>query len=195
MSPAAGSSDAESRILTAALDIFGSDGYSGGSLNDIAVAAGLTRAGVLHHFPSKRAILLALLDQRDHEVQASQPSSDKNWSLLDLFDDADRWTGIIVGNPRVVRLAHQLTAEASAPDHPAHEWVKSRLAALRAQIGHAARVSMERGEIRSDVAPDDVAALLLSAVEGSENQWLVDPQAVDVRAVQLVLRALLVTSA
>lgn len=191
MTPAIGSSDAESRILAAALDVFGTHGYTSGSLNDIAVEAGLTRAGVLHYFPTKRAILLALLEQRDREMRATAPPEGEELSLLDLMDDAGHWTDVVLGSPRVVRLAHLLTAEASVTGHPAHEWVRSRLEVLRVQIGQAARLSISRGEIRAGADPDAVATLFLSAVEGAENQWLVDPGAVDVRAVLASLRSLL----
>jgi AcrR family transcriptional regulator len=194
VSPAANSSDAESRILAAALEVFGTAGFTSGSLNDIAVAAGLTRAGVLHYFPSKRAILLGLLEKRDRDVRSTMPPPEAEPSLLDLLDEASRWTELIIGTPITVRLAHLLTAEASSPEHPAHEWVRNRLEQLRIAIGDSARVSLRRGEIRADLDPDAVAMLFLSAVEGAENQWLVDPSAVDVRQTLRTLRTLLTTA-
>jgi AcrR family transcriptional regulator len=194
VSPAAKSSDAESRILAAALEVFGTAGFTSGSLNDIAVAAGLTRAGVLHYFPSKRAILLALLEKRDRDVRSTMPPPEVEHSLLELLDDASRWTEVIIGTPTTVRLAHLLTAEASSPDHPAHEWVRDRLEQLRRAIGEAVRVSVARGEIRADLDPDAVATLFLSAVEGAENQWLIEPDAVDVERTLRTLRTLLTSS-
>ena len=48
-------------ILRAATAVFGSRGYSKGSLAEIADLVGMTHAGVLHHFGSKDGLLEALL--------------------------------------------------------------------------------------------------------------------------------------
>ncbi|WSQ15865.1 TetR/AcrR family transcriptional regulator [Streptomyces sp. NBC_01231] len=40
-------------MRASALEVFAARGFRAGSLNDIGKAAGLTRAGLLHHYPSK----------------------------------------------------------------------------------------------------------------------------------------------
>src|SRR5260370_37942394 len=40
-------------ILNAGLAVFSSSGFHGASLRDVAARAGLSQAGLLHHFPSK----------------------------------------------------------------------------------------------------------------------------------------------
>lgn len=54
------------RIVAAALRLFAERGYHGTSVGEIEAAAGLSpRSGALYkHFPSKRAVLEAALDQR-----------------------------------------------------------------------------------------------------------------------------------
>ena len=52
------------RILDAALRTFGAKGYTNASLADIAEQVDMTHAGVLHHFGSKRALLLELEEER-----------------------------------------------------------------------------------------------------------------------------------
>jgi AcrR family transcriptional regulator len=56
---------ARERVLQAALPALASNGYSGSSLASIAAGAGLTTAGLLHHFPSKNELLVAVLAERD----------------------------------------------------------------------------------------------------------------------------------
>ena len=56
------------RILGAASSVFTERGYRGATLDAIARAAELSRAGLLHHFASKEELLLALLDARDAEL-------------------------------------------------------------------------------------------------------------------------------
>jgi AcrR family transcriptional regulator len=56
--------DARSRVLKAAIACFGAKGYAATKIADIEHAAGLTpgAGGTYRHFPSKRAILEAVID-------------------------------------------------------------------------------------------------------------------------------------
>ncbi|MFJ4620374.1 TetR/AcrR family transcriptional regulator [Streptomyces sp. NPDC088812] len=182
------SGDPRDRILASALTVFSSRGFRGGSLNDIAAAAGLTRAGLLHHFPSKQAVLLALLEQRDAQLDLSDP--DSRTTLLQLMDQIGPLTEEVVMNREMVQLAHILTAEASGEDHPAREWVARRYARLRADLAIVVRRSIEAGELRADLDPETFGALILAVVEGAENQWLISPDEVDPATVVGQLRTL-----
>jgi AcrR family transcriptional regulator len=59
------------RILDAAVDLFGRQGYSRTSVGEIEAAAGLTpRSGALYkHFPSKETLLRAAVARRSREVE------------------------------------------------------------------------------------------------------------------------------
>jgi len=50
------------RLLEAAVELFTRRGYDGTSIGDVAERAGVGVGTVYHHFPDKRAILLALMD-------------------------------------------------------------------------------------------------------------------------------------
>src|SRR5215467_3562652 len=50
-------------ILQVAARLFGQRGFAATSTREIAVAAGLRQPSLFHHFPSKEAILEALLDR------------------------------------------------------------------------------------------------------------------------------------
>lgn len=53
----------EDRILTAALESFGSRGFEATSLDDLATGLGLTKQAILYHWPSKVALLDAVVDR------------------------------------------------------------------------------------------------------------------------------------
>jgi AcrR family transcriptional regulator len=55
-------SAAQTRIITAALDLFGEHGVSGTSLQMIADAIGVTKAAVYHQFKTKEEIVIAVLE-------------------------------------------------------------------------------------------------------------------------------------
>jgi AcrR family transcriptional regulator len=54
--------DTRSRILAAAISLFGEQGYAGTSVRDISERLGVTKAALYYHFPSKETILDALLE-------------------------------------------------------------------------------------------------------------------------------------
>jgi AcrR family transcriptional regulator len=67
------------RILEAALDLFGRQGYHGTSVGEIETAAGLVpRSGALYkHFPSKAALLEAVMQSRSSAVEDVEAAMDR----------------------------------------------------------------------------------------------------------------------
>jgi len=62
------------RILRAAEERFSQGGYDGTSVQDIAERAGIGVGTVYHHFPDKRAVLLALVEDWGDRVSARRRS-------------------------------------------------------------------------------------------------------------------------
>lgn len=54
---------ARERILQAALEVFAHKGYHRGIVDDIVRASGTSKGAVYHHFPTKEALFLALVDE------------------------------------------------------------------------------------------------------------------------------------
>lgn len=61
------------RLLDTALELFEAQGYAATTIDDIAAAAGTTRVTFYAHFPSRRAIMAALID-RLNEILERQES-------------------------------------------------------------------------------------------------------------------------
>ena len=55
-------------ILTAAQDVFAVRGYHGSSIDEIAQAAGISKALIYEHFPSKKDLHVSLLDMHVQEL-------------------------------------------------------------------------------------------------------------------------------
>src|SRR5919201_4849472 len=55
-------------ILDAALEVFARRGYNGSSIDEIAQAAGISKALIYEHFPSKRDLHLSLLEAHVQEI-------------------------------------------------------------------------------------------------------------------------------
>ena len=58
----------DERILVAAMDAFGTRGYDGTSLDDLARDLGIRKQTILYWFPSKEALLAAVVDRCADEV-------------------------------------------------------------------------------------------------------------------------------
>jgi AcrR family transcriptional regulator len=162
------------RILVAAEDVFAANGFRGGSLNDVAKLAGYTRAGLLHYYPSKAALLLAVLDHRDEELDA-QDAKLFQGSIVATLESGQNLLGTVLEDRTLVQLAHVLTAEASDPAHPAHDWVSRRQDRVRSGLAKAIRRSVELGELPASTDVATLASVVLGVVEGLEAQWLIDP--------------------
>jgi AcrR family transcriptional regulator len=55
-------------ILTSAQDVFARRGYHGSSIDEIAQAAGISKALIYEHFPSKKDLHVSLLDMHVQEL-------------------------------------------------------------------------------------------------------------------------------
>lgn len=58
-------------ILDAAFEVIRDDGIAAVTFDSVAEAAGLTKGGLVYHFPSKEALLVALHEQRAAQWEAS----------------------------------------------------------------------------------------------------------------------------
>jgi AcrR family transcriptional regulator len=61
--------DTHQALLARARKAFAERGYAATSLEGLAKSLGLTKAAVYHHFPSKRALLEALLEEAAQETE------------------------------------------------------------------------------------------------------------------------------
>ena len=86
--PPTGSEDKRERILNEAVALFGARGYAGTSLADVADAADISKAGLLHHFSSKGALFAQVLERRDRQASSRilrEEDREDPWLLLDAF--------------------------------------------------------------------------------------------------------------
>jgi len=60
---AARSQAARDQIIQAALTVFALKGFAAASMDDICLAAGCSKGGLYHHFPTKSAVLTGVVDR------------------------------------------------------------------------------------------------------------------------------------
>ncbi|KRA38497.1 MULTISPECIES: TetR/AcrR family transcriptional regulator [unclassified Nocardioides] len=166
------------RIIEIAFEHFATYGYRGASLAKIAAEVGISQPGLLYHFPTKTALFMGVLKARDlHDLELVELHTE-DLEDLDFLKMLDYFELVVEHNARnrnMVQLAHLIAAEAGNLEHPAREWVVERMTAFRSLCTSAIAKSVERGDIRADADPSEVATMLIAASEGLENQWLIEP--------------------
>jgi AcrR family transcriptional regulator len=60
--------DRRAAILDSALEVFSKRGYNGASIDEIAHAAGISKALIYEHFPSKKDLHVSLLERHTQEI-------------------------------------------------------------------------------------------------------------------------------
>lgn len=105
----AGRGGGRDRIVAAALELFGARGYSDVSMQDVARAAGVTKAALYYHFADKQDLYTTVSLQRIADIGAAMEAAAGEGSLED----------------RLVRLAlvgfERMQSDVYAPHLHAHE--------------------------------------------------------------------------
>ena len=164
------------QIVSAGLAVFSTSGFHGASLRNIAERAGISQAGLLHHFPSKKHLLQAVLTWRDDEArrQLGEPFPDG----LDLIR---RLVARPVGSParKLVQLHVKVSAEGVSVNHPIHGYVFERHASAFRTVRQAFERAVADGELRNDVDCAAAARTLIALMDGLQVQWLLHPDEAD----------------
>jgi TetR/AcrR family transcriptional regulator, transcriptional repressor for nem operon len=159
--------ETRNRIITKAAPLFNRNGYDGCSMQDIVEAVGLEKGSLYGHFPNKEALAVAAFDYawsetcsarmtnmdtvtnaieklKIHVANAvSRPSFAGGCPMLNTITDNDD------GNPVLKKMAREALKE----------W--------RFFLQSVLKDGQEKKEIRGEVDPEDVAALMISLLEGA----------------------------
>lgn len=175
--PYAKSAERRAAIVDAAFEVFSTKGYGGGSLQDVADVVGLSQTSLLHYFPSKSALLLAVLERRDAvSDRADAPPTDCGGLVATVLGQARHNETA----PGLISLYTVLSGEAATDGNPGSEYVRERFARLRVEYGDGLRALEAQGRLRPGVDPERAASGLVALWDGIQLQWLLDPDHIDV---------------
>lgn len=168
-------------ILDQAMSLFGEAGYRGASLRVIATRCGISHTGLMHHFPTKEYLLLAVLEHRD-EVDGEWLSS----AVATGVDRLRRFVDLAELNATrrgIVELFTVVSAEATSAEHPAHGYFVRRYRdSVSGAEGAYAQVRKE-GALREGIDPAVAGQQLIALMDGLQVQWLLADGATDMAGV------------
>ncbi|MFC8040152.1 TetR/AcrR family transcriptional regulator [Paenarthrobacter sp. NPDC057355] len=174
--PYAKSEERRQTILDAAHAVFAARGYRGGSLQDVADRAGMSQTSLLHYFPSKRDLLMSVLERRDEITSGAFPD-DMEEGLVDSVIRTALYNEDI---PGVIELYTVLCAESVTDEHPGRDYFTERYERLRTSYSRRFSELGAEGRLRPGVDPDQAATSLVALWDGLQTQWLLAPDQVDV---------------
>jgi AcrR family transcriptional regulator len=156
-------------VLDAARELFGSAGFAGVSIDDVALACGRTKGAIYHHFPTKEALfeeVFRIEQRRIAEVVATAATSTDTAKALAEAVTAD--IEEIATNPRAARITLL-----DAPTVMGFErWRRCDDGPFRALLNDALAVIARSGQLDSlDADPEALADAILGAV--TENALVV----------------------
>jgi AcrR family transcriptional regulator len=182
--------DTRARLLRAAGSLFSQHGVDEVTMAEIAQVAGVARATVFNHFPSKHALVEAITEEvlsvyRDMLDQALADDATPVPALLrELFAEMGRgiefdrrfFRGVF---REIAKL--QLGLDEGGPGQRANEANHERLLRIM-------RRGQARGELSGAFAPEVLATAFTSLVNGTITHWLYD-DATDPLAPRMVAAA------
>lgn len=169
--PRAGSEDKRERILNEAVELFGARGYAATSLADIAQAADISKAGLLHHFTSKEELFAQVLARRDAEDGRLITTEDHE----DMWAALEWWVGVVernTGRRSLVSIYTAMTASVLDVDHPAHGWMVGHLGGTVDMLAAMVDQGKVDGVVRPEAPSRLIARTLVALSDGLQIQWL-----------------------
>lgn len=167
--------ESRAKAVAVATELFATAGFKGTSVAAVAAKTGLSQSGLLHHFPSKAALLAAVLEERDREdgdFLTGTTAPPLGWAAFDSL------TALVARNstrPHLVGLFVRLAAEGTEPSHPAHAWVQQHYAGIRTWLTAAVEAGQERGEIAANAPVGTIVRTTIAVIDGLQQQWLLEP--------------------
>ncbi|MEU8800645.1 TetR/AcrR family transcriptional regulator [Spirillospora sp. NPDC048819] len=159
-------------ITEAALEIFASKGYHATSLGEIATAAGVARTVMYDHFPSKRVLLLAVMQEQNTalveyvgaRITGAGTPRERMRSTIDAY------FGFAQSKPAARRLLFDRTDE----DDPAIRTVRqgireARTQAVTALLGNDIRTTV--GLNPHEPIAEAMVELLITGLDGVAQWW------------------------
>jgi AcrR family transcriptional regulator len=173
-------------ILREALAAYAESGSTGPSLRSIAARVGLSERGLLHYFPARDELFIAILAERDSRDHATFDAATPPDDLAAIAANSAQ-------TPGLVRLFLEMAAAAPDAEHAAHGFFNRRYRHLRDIVAGRFRAAADTPAVRtSQVDPDYAARILIAASDGLQLQWLLDPSidlAGDLRRLSEILQA------
>lgn len=157
-------------IIEQAAGLFNRKGYAGASMSDVMEATGLQKGGIYRHFGSKEELAVEAFDfavrrmgQRFADaVQGRSGAVERLGAIVRVYAAVPLDPPVPGGCP-VLNAA----VENDHGNPVLRERVRAAMDGIRDLVRRVAAQGIERGELRPDLDPDELATVLVATLEGA----------------------------
>jgi AcrR family transcriptional regulator len=172
------------QIMNAAMDHFCRSGYDAASVSEICKTAGVSKGAFYHHFPSKKALFLALTERWLQELDAQMRSfqtlgKSVPQSMLDMADMIGSIFNVASGQ---LPMFMEFLIQASR-DEVIWDAAIAPFQAYQDRFAGMIREGIAEGSIHPGTDAQTVASVLISFAVGVILQGVVMPESADWEAV------------
>jgi AcrR family transcriptional regulator len=153
------------KIIDAAVELFNDVGYTSTGLGDIIERAGMTKGALYHHFNSKEALAVAIINEAsDILLRTFQGISRSSAPALESMIHGVLVVVDLSNTDKLVRMGAVLLrifakfSEASTLNYSL--WL--------AEMGKEVRRAQAEGDLRADIDPQTAGDFIVSAMLGTE---------------------------
>jgi len=155
----------QQRILDAAIELLYREGYAAASTHKIAERAGVSRGAMLHHFPSKDDLMLAVVrTARERNSPVLRAGLAKISDPLDRFFALPDLAWEVMSGPSGIAVLEIMMSSRSNPE------LGARLAPLQAEIEAESQARilqlMQDAGLRGEAINRDLANFAVAAIRG-----------------------------
>lgn len=161
----------QAEIVAAAMELYAQRGFRTASTRDVAQAAGISEAGMRHHFPDKVSLLRAVLQRREDEDTEKYGHRE---SGMDVLQGTLQVVEHNAATPGLVELYTVLSAEATEATHPAHGHFRQRYEWMATILVPAFDRLRDEGRLTAPTSSESLARQLVALMDGLQVQWLYD---------------------
>lgn len=162
------------QILDGARACFVQRGFHASSISEISAAAGVSVANIYQYFPSKEALIAALIEvdlQRHHSLIARFWSTDFSRAAIeDILADI-----FLTPQGHAIAVLRAEIASEGARNPQIAELLRNAESSLIAAVHRGIRAAQEKGQVATGLDPDDVAERLSLVFEGLMRLYLFSP--------------------
>jgi AcrR family transcriptional regulator len=176
------------RIIRTAAELIFQHGVSGTSIEDVRQAAGVSGSQMTHYFVDKRSLVRAVVAWQADTVMGlhQQPALGE----LDSFEALDLWAELNVAKQRLHDCEGgcsfgSLAGELAGTDEDTTADLAAGFDRWEGLFRHGLRLMRDRGQLRPEADPDELALGLLCALQGG---MLLSQTKRDIRPVQAALK-------
>lgn len=180
------------RLLKAAGTVFAERGYDGASLDDVAVAAGLTKGAVYSSFASKEELFYALMRDRIRErLELVTKAVERQATVRDIARDAGGALAELISTQAEWHLLFiEFWARAVRDPELRDEFARERRSA-RGVIASLLQEQAADANIELPAPAEQLAVAVLALANGIAIEQLADPDGVDASTFGVILGLLL----